>query len=63
MNGHAFQEFLTNEAQDALLRSVSRHLAPGGIFVFDTRFPARRNLDKGEGEQHWQTGTDQHGRK
>ncbi len=61
MTGHAFQEFLTNAAQDALLRSVSRHLAPGGIFVFDTRFPSRDNLQKPEGEQPWQTVTDERG--
>jgi len=61
MNGHAFQEFLTNEAQDDLLRSVSRHLAPGGVFVFDTRFPSRDNLLKPEGEQPWQTVTDERG--
>lgn len=61
MNGHAFQEFLTNEAQDALLRSVSRHLAPGGVFVFDTRFPSRDNLQKPDGEQPWQTVTDERG--
>jgi ubiquinone/menaquinone biosynthesis C-methylase UbiE len=61
MTGHAFQEFLTNEAQDALLRSVSRHLAPGGVFVFDTRFPSRENLQKPDGEQPWQTVTDERG--
>lgn len=61
MTGHAFQEFLTNEAQDALLRSVRRHLAPGGIFVFDTRFPSRDNLQKPAGEQPWQTVTDEQG--
>ncbi|MEX1158521.1 MAG: methyltransferase domain-containing protein [Thermomicrobiales bacterium] len=63
MTGHAFQEFFTNAAQDALLRSVSRHLAPGGVFVFDSRFPSRENLLKPEGEQPWQAETtDQHGR-
>ena len=62
MNGHAFQEFLTNEAQDALLRSVNRHLDPGGVFIFDTRFPSRENLFRPEGEQHWGTSTDEQGR-
>lgn len=61
MTGHAFQEFLTNEAQDDLLRSVSRHLAVGGVFVFDTRNPSRDNLQKPEGEQPWQTVTDERG--
>jgi len=61
MTGHAFQEFITNQAQDALLRSVSQHLAPGGVFVFDTRFPSRDNIQKPEGEQPWQTVTDERG--
>ncbi|MGH9174645.1 MAG: class I SAM-dependent methyltransferase [Vicinamibacterales bacterium] len=61
MNGHAFQEFLTNEDQDKLLRSVSRHLTPGGVFIFDTRFPSRDNLQKPKGEQPWQTVTDPRG--
>lgn len=61
MTGHAFQEFLTNEAQDKLLRSVSRHLTPGGLFVFDTRFPSHDNLHKPAGEQPWQTVKDEHG--
>ena len=62
MTGNAFQEFLTNEAQDDLLRSVGRHLTPGGVFVFDTRFPSVANLDRGEGEQPWSTVTDATGR-
>lgn len=61
MTGHAFQEFLTNAAQDLLLCSVSRHLAPGGIFVFDTRFPSRDNIQTPEGEQPWQAVTDERG--
>lgn len=36
MTGNAFQEFLTNDDQDGLLRSVSRHLAPGGVSAFGT---------------------------
>jgi ubiquinone/menaquinone biosynthesis C-methylase UbiE len=62
MSGHAFQEFLTNEAQDGLLRSVSRHLEPNGVFIFDTRFPSQANLHKPEGEQPWTTVTDPAGR-
>lgn len=61
MTGHAFQEFLTNEEQDGLLCSVNRHLQPGGVFVFDTRFPSRDNIQKPEGEQPWQTVTDGRG--
>lgn len=62
MTGNAFQEFLTNDDQDGLLRSVARHLARGGIFVFGTRFPSAANLDRGEGEQAWSTITDAAGR-
>ncbi len=61
MTGNAFQEFLTNEDQDALLRSVHRHLAPGGVFLFGTRLPSRANLDKPAGEQRWRTVTDADG--
>jgi len=58
MTGNAFQEFLTNDDQDGLLRSVGRHLAPSGIFAFGTRFPSGANLHRGEGEQPWSTITD-----
>jgi SAM-dependent methyltransferase len=62
MTGHAFQAFLTNDDQDRLLRSVHRHLADGGVFIFDTRFPARDELLQPETEQFWRTLIDQHGR-
>lgn len=63
MTGNAFQEFLTNEDQDGLLSSVARHLSSGGIFVFETRFPSAANLNRGEGEQPWNTTTDEYGRR
>ncbi|MEN0641903.1 class I SAM-dependent methyltransferase [Alkalicoccobacillus gibsonii] len=44
MTGNSFQHFLTNESQDKLLQSVSRHLEPGGEFVFDTRNPVLAEL-------------------
>lgn len=62
MTGHAFQAFLTNDDQDRLLRAVHRHLPAGGVFIFDTRFPARDELMQPETEQPWRTLTDQHGR-
>ncbi len=40
LTGHAFQVFLTDDDQRAVLRTISRHLAPGGCFVFDSRNPA-----------------------
>jgi len=40
LTGHAFQVFLTQEDQQAVLRTIANHLAPGGRFIFDTRNPA-----------------------
>jgi len=40
LTGHAFQVFLTRKDRAAVLRTIVRHLAPGGRFVFDTRNPA-----------------------
>lgn len=44
LTGNAFQEFRTNEDQEGLLGSVRRHLAPGGLFAFETRFPRTSEL-------------------
>lgn len=44
MTGNSFQHFLTNESQDKLLQSVSRHLESGGEFIFDTRNPILAEL-------------------
>ena len=62
MTGNAFQEFLTNEDQDALLRSVHSHLASRAPFVFGTRMPSAANLERPPGEQPWKTVTDSTGR-
>lgn len=62
MTGNSFQEFLTNDDQDALLRSVHRHLAPGCVFLFGTRLPSGANLDRPAGEQPWRTVIDADGR-
>lgn len=40
LTGHAFQVFLSDEDQRALLSTIAVHLAPAGRFVFDTRNPA-----------------------
>ncbi|RWO72916.1 MAG: methyltransferase domain-containing protein [Mesorhizobium sp.] len=40
LTGHAFQVFLTGEDQMAVLGTITEHLAPGGLFIFDTRNPA-----------------------
>lgn len=39
MTGHAFQVFLNEHDQRAVLATIAAHLAPGGRFVFDTRNP------------------------
>lgn len=42
MTGHAFQVFLTEPDQSAVLATIAAHLAPGGRFIFDTRNPQVR---------------------
>lgn len=53
--GNSFQHFLTNEQQDALLSSVHRHLATGGYFIFETRFPNAEELLQPTTEEYWRT--------
>lgn len=40
LTGHAFQVFLTERDQKAVLATIAAHLAPEGRFIFDTRNPA-----------------------
>ena len=44
ITGNAFQAFLHREDQEALLASVKRHLAPEGVFAFETRNPSGHDL-------------------
>ena len=44
LTGNAFQAFLRREDQEALLASVKRHVAPGGVFAFETRNPSGHDL-------------------
>lgn len=44
LTGNAFQEFLTLEDQEGLLGTVRCHLAPDGVFAFETRFPRPSEL-------------------
>jgi SAM-dependent methyltransferase len=44
LTGNAFQEFLTREDQEGLLGTARRHLAPDGLFAFETRFPRPSEL-------------------
>jgi len=40
LTGHAFQVFLTEADQRAVLETIATHLSPEGRFIFDTRNPA-----------------------
>ncbi|MFD1888126.1 class I SAM-dependent methyltransferase [Paenibacillus wenxiniae] len=60
LTGNAFQAFLSDEDQLALLRTVHQHLQPGGRFIFETRNPAATDLSDEE-ESPWSTFTDQDG--
>ncbi|MBL8327083.1 MAG: class I SAM-dependent methyltransferase [Rubrivivax sp.] len=44
LTGNAFQAFLTDADQRALLATVHAHLEVGGLFVFETRNPAGHPL-------------------
>ncbi|MEK5520547.1 SAM-dependent methyltransferase [Heyndrickxia sporothermodurans] len=57
--GNSFQHFLTNEAQDALLNSVNKHLNVDGIFIFGTRFPSTEELLQPSTEEYWKTYIDE----
>lgn len=39
LTGHAFQVFLTDDDQRAVLATIAAHLAPAGRFIFDSRNP------------------------
>ena len=40
LTGHAFQVFLTEAKQRAVISTIARHLGPAGRFIFDSRNPA-----------------------
>ncbi len=39
LTGHAFQVFLSEQDQRAVLQTIAQHLTPQGQFIFDTRNP------------------------
>jgi hypothetical protein len=49
MTGNAFQAFVTNDDQAALLQSVHKHLHNKGLFAFETRNPLLPNTPMPEG--------------
>ncbi|WP_229696340.1 class I SAM-dependent methyltransferase [Paenibacillus albidus] len=48
LTGNAFQAFLSDEDQIALLGTVYKHLEPNGVFVFETRNPMGTDLSNQE---------------
>ena len=46
LTGHAFQVFLTDADQLAVLQTIAAHLAPRGCFIFDSRTPAAREWEE-----------------
>ena len=73
MTGNAFQAFLTNADQEALLQRVHAHLHDEGLFAFETRNPLYTNVQKPKGlfarletnedEQTWPSYIDIEGRE
>lgn len=51
MTGHVFQVFLDDDAVRAALRTLCRHLAPGGRIAFETRNPAVREWEEWRPEE------------
>lgn len=69
LTGNAFQEFRTRADQEGLLGTVRQHLAPHGLFAFETRFPRASELLTPEAlagewspETVWRTFEDDEGR-
>ena len=53
LTGNAFQAFLQRTDQERLLASVKLHLAPHGIFAFETRNPSGHDLSDQPDEELW----------
>jgi 2-polyprenyl-3-methyl-5-hydroxy-6-metoxy-1,4-benzoquinol methylase len=53
ITGNAFQAFLQRSDQERLLVSVKLHLAPNGIFAFETRNPSGHDLSDQLEEEEW----------
>ena len=71
LTGNAFQAFVTNAEQEALLGRVHAHLDDEGLFAFETRNPLFPNFSTPEGlfvklqtedeERHWPSFTNANG--
>lgn len=63
LTGNAFQAFLTPADQAALLANVKRHLAPDGVFAFETRNPTGQDLRDVSDEEPWDAFTNVDGQR
>jgi SAM-dependent methyltransferase len=62
LTGHAFQVFLTDADQLALLKTIAAHLAPQGRFIFDSRNPRGQEwLEWGPRDSHRMVQHPRHG--
>jgi len=61
MTGNAFQAFLNNSDQRAMLKNVRSHLAEGGVWAFETRNPNWEDLSTDLNEVEWFTYTNAQG--
>lgn len=64
LTGHAFQVFLTEQDQLAVLQTIATHLSPGGRFIFDSRNPLKEEWKtwmKDGGDSTWQVDHPVHG--
>lgn len=55
MTGHAFQVFLTDADQRAVLATIAAHLSPSGCFIFDSRNPEVREWQEWTPERSHRT--------
>ena len=53
LTGNAFQAFLTQPDQEALLARVAAHLHDEGLFAFETRNPRWAGLEVHDGDKDW----------
>jgi 2-polyprenyl-3-methyl-5-hydroxy-6-metoxy-1,4-benzoquinol methylase len=63
LTGNAFQAFLRRADQEALFASVKRHLAPEGVFAFETRNPSGHDLTNQPQEEFDQSYTSVEGHR
>ena len=56
-----FQHLLERPDQEAVLRNVRAHLAPGGVFAFNVFFPHADSLEDATDEQEWFSYINAHG--